>query len=249
MNPHYKQSDEQDWGWGDGEYGQADYGSQGVYDPKYGSWEPGHLPSRYSSRRGRQKSNYSTQSVAQQGDFHRGGYYSQGQSPNPGSHSYPYQYGAPYGSSYGLQSTYGTHSYGAQAYGERGWNAPTDEQLRQGSRLPYSDQPGYGQSLHTGFTGADSSQWRGPRRAPKSYQRSDERLTEDIYERLSNQWEFDATEVIVEVSSGKVVLKGSVPDRRTRHAIENIVDDAYGVKDIENNLRVESMAPGGNSKE
>jgi osmotically-inducible protein OsmY len=48
----------------------------------------------------------------------------------------------------------------------------------------------------------------------------------------------DAAEVSVEVKSGKVILEGSVPQRRMKHAIEDLVDDCMGVKDIDNKLRV-----------
>jgi hypothetical protein len=73
---------------------------------------------------------------------------------------------------------------------------------------------------------------------PKGYQRSDERLREDISERLMEASYIDSSEVTVAVSGAKVVLEGTVPDRRMKHAIEDLVDACPGVQDIDNRIRV-----------
>ena len=72
---------------------------------------------------------------------------------------------------------------------------------------------------------------------PKGYQRSDERLREDISERLMEAQHLDSSEVTVEVSGAKVVLDGTVPERRMKHAIEDLVDACPGVQDLENRIR------------
>jgi hypothetical protein len=77
---------------------------------------------------------------------------------------------------------------------------------------------------------------------PKGYQRSDERLREDISERLMEAYEIDSSEVTVEVLGGKVVLEGTVPDRYMKHAIEDLADAAPGVQDVDNRIRVASRA-------
>lgn len=73
---------------------------------------------------------------------------------------------------------------------------------------------------------------------PKGYQRSDERLREDISERLMEARHIDSSDVTVAVSGAKVVLEGTVPERRMKHAIEDLVDTCPGVQDIENGIRV-----------
>ena len=73
---------------------------------------------------------------------------------------------------------------------------------------------------------------------PKGYQRSDERLREDISERLMEARYLDSSDVTVEVSGAKVVLDGTVPERRMKHAIEDLVDACPGVQDIDNRIRV-----------
>jgi hypothetical protein len=79
-------------------------------------------------------------------------------------------------------------------------------------------------------------------KGPKGYQRSDERLREDISERLMHAGEIDSSEVSVSVVSGKVVLEGSVPERYMKHAIEDMVDACPGVQDIDNRVRVDRRA-------
>jgi hypothetical protein len=73
---------------------------------------------------------------------------------------------------------------------------------------------------------------------PKGYQRSDERLREDISERLLEARYIDSSDVTVALSAAKVVLEGTVPERRMKHAIEDLVDACPGVQDIDNRIRV-----------
>lgn len=74
---------------------------------------------------------------------------------------------------------------------------------------------------------------------PKGYQRSDERLREDISERLMEAAHYiDSSDVTVEVAGAKVVLEGTVPERPMKHAIEDLVDACPGVQDIDNRIRV-----------
>ncbi|MFO7275428.1 MAG: BON domain-containing protein [Pseudomonadota bacterium] len=77
------------------------------------------------------------------------------------------------------------------------------------------------------------------RRGPKGYQRSDERLKEDICERLMQAEHIDSSEVTIEVQAGRVTLEGTVPERYMKHAIEDLVDACPGVQDIDNRIRVQ----------
>jgi hypothetical protein len=75
-------------------------------------------------------------------------------------------------------------------------------------------------------------------RGPKGYTRSDERIKEDISERLWRAGHVDSSEVTVAVENGIVAFAGTVPERWMRHEIENIADSCMGVKDIRNDVRV-----------
>lgn len=76
-------------------------------------------------------------------------------------------------------------------------------------------------------------------RGPKDYMRTDERIREDVCERLWDADDVDASDVSVAVKDGVVTLSGNVEQRRTKHRIEDIVDDCGGVKDIRNDIRVQ----------
>src|SRR5690606_3125514 len=93
---------------------------------------------------------------------------------------------------------------------------------------------GYGQS--GAYRSEDRS--RAMRRGPKGYQRTDERIKEDIYERVMEREHLDVEDVTVEVKDGRVTLQGEVPERWMKHEVEDIADGCMGVKDVENNIRV-----------
>lgn len=76
---------------------------------------------------------------------------------------------------------------------------------------------------------------------PKDYVRSDDRIREDICERLTYSEYIDASGVDVFVESGNVTLAGNVPDRRMKHTIEDIVESCLGVRNVDNRLRVGSI--------
>ena len=75
-------------------------------------------------------------------------------------------------------------------------------------------------------------------RGPQNYKRSDDRISEDINEELTQDPELDASDVNVEVRSGEVVLKGTVPDRESKRRAEEIAECCSGVKDVMNQLRI-----------
>jgi BON domain-containing protein len=83
--------------------------------------------------------------------------------------------------------------------------------------------------------------WRGGTfagRGPRSYQRSDERIREDVNDRLTEDPRVDATDIEVQVQNGEVTLSGRVSDRRMRRMAEESIDNISGVRDVRNDLRV-----------
>lgn len=75
-------------------------------------------------------------------------------------------------------------------------------------------------------------------KGPKNYQRSDERIREEISERLYYDHDVDASEIEVQVSGGVVTLTGSVEDRWAKRRAEDIAESCGGVKDVQNQLRI-----------
>lgn len=83
------------------------------------------------------------------------------------------------------------------------------------------------------------------RKGPKHYERSDERIREFICERLAQYQSLDVSEVSVEVDGGCVALEGTVPERRMKHLIEDVAAGCWGVKDVENRIRVAAATSAG----
>ncbi|WP_438029882.1 BON domain-containing protein [Sorangium sp. So ce233] len=79
---------------------------------------------------------------------------------------------------------------------------------------------------------------RGPRASsgPKGYTRSDERIREDICERIIEAG-IDAGDVEITVRGGEVTLAGTVRSREDRHLVEDIAEEARGVRGLESRLR------------
>lgn len=75
-------------------------------------------------------------------------------------------------------------------------------------------------------------------RGPRNYQRSDERIREDVIERLTRDPETDATDVEVQVANGEVTLRGLVEERWEKRRVEDICEDIFGVKNVVNHLKV-----------
>jgi|GEM_PF-1103096 len=75
-------------------------------------------------------------------------------------------------------------------------------------------------------------------RGPKGYKRSDDRIREDVSDRLGeNPW-LNCSEVEVVVSNGEVTLTGSVNSRQEKFLLEEIADDVNGVSEVHNQVRV-----------
>jgi hypothetical protein len=102
------------------------------------------------------------------------------------------------------------------------------------------------------FQGFDQSQamWDSRRpernfagRGPKNYTRSDERILEQVCERLTDNERIDASEIEVRVSNGEVTLLGEVDDRQTKRMAEDVAHGVRGVRDVHNQLRPRNSQP------
>lgn len=122
-----------------------------------------------------------------------------------------------------------------------------DEPHVPGRRLLYGDREQadrWSGGANDGWSGDHALPGRGRAiRGPKGYTRTDDRIREDICERLMACWpRIDASEVSVAVKEGVVTFEGTVPDRRMKHAIEDLAERCVGVGDVENRVRVASAA-------
>jgi len=75
-------------------------------------------------------------------------------------------------------------------------------------------------------------------RGPKDYRRSDDRIREEISDRLTDDHLVDASEITVQVQGGEVTLGGSVSSRDQKRRAEDLAESCSGVSDVTNSLRI-----------
>jgi osmotically-inducible protein OsmY len=90
--------------------------------------------------------------------------------------------------------------------------------------------------------GGESRGFRG--KGPKGYMRSDERIREEVCDQLEDA-DIDPSNVTVNVESGEVTLSGTIGSREEKREIEDIVFEVRGVKDVNNQIRIESESEAG----
>jgi hypothetical protein len=144
---------------------------------------------------------------------------------------------------YGRQG-YGREDYGRQGPGRQGYERDFDragfEQSRYGQQdyeRP-SERERY-QPLGWQYTEA----WLIPGpytgQGPRGYQRSDERIREEVCDRLTQHGRLDASDIQVQVHNSEVTLQGTVDDRQAKRTAEETAESVPGVQDVQNQLRVQ----------
>jgi len=76
-------------------------------------------------------------------------------------------------------------------------------------------------------------------KGPKGYTRSDDRIREDVHDRLADDPYVDASDIEVKVENGDVVLTGDVYDREQKRRAEDIIESISGVRNVENRIHVQ----------
>jgi len=223
-------------------YDEPYYRSQGgEYEEQYYRGQGGGYEEPYNRGYGGERSRYG---------YGRSGYYSE-----------PYR--SRYSSRYSSEP-YGAYDYGRFEYGDRAREPYYRRGREEGYREPYY-RGGYGRGAEErGFferAGDEIKSWFGDEeaerrrradeirkglyagRGPRGYQRSDERIREDINDRLTDDWYIDASDVEVIVNNCMVTLTGRVDSREDKRRAEDIVESVSGVTDVSNQLRVGRGAP------
>lgn len=83
-------------------------------------------------------------------------------------------------------------------------------------------------------TNANTHRGKGPR----DYHRSEDRIREDVCDRLTDDDMLDATDVHVQVQGDEVILSGTVRNREQKRRAEDLVESISGVRDVENRIRI-----------
>jgi osmotically-inducible protein OsmY len=121
------------------------------------------------------------------------------------------------------------------------WHGASPEE-GPGGYYGYRRYGGYG---GYGVGGVYGAPWRAERtgpnyfgRGPRGYRRSDERIREEINDRLAYDPDLDASDLDVRVENGLVTLSGVVEDRGAKRLAEDLAEDVMGVDDVNNELKV-----------
>ncbi len=75
-------------------------------------------------------------------------------------------------------------------------------------------------------------------KGPKGYQPAVNNIRDQVCERLMRHPEIDASDIEVTVDGGEVTLTGGVDSRRTKRLAEDVAEEAPGVTDVHNRLRI-----------
>lgn len=224
--------------------GAPRFGPQGYESQQYGTtgqdWESPSFGPPYEGGRnnpgyGPEEQRYSRQQY--------GGPYREGYS-QPGSRSWSEGYEGP--------NTWGRNPNSSSGgdYGEpresRSWNQDRSYSNRS-SRQPTWDSSGeeqrrgsWGESRQSDSSSYERPWQEGPYsgKGPKGYERPDERIKEEICERLSYHGFIDPSEVDINVEKGEVKLSGTCTNRREKRMIEDVADSVRGVRDVRNELSI-----------
>ena len=126
----------------------------------------------------------------------------------------PYNYG--YGSRRGRLGSYGE---GDQYYRKGYWHITGPYSEREEWRRP---------GPHTG-------------QGPRGLEGSDEKIHEEVCDRLTRHGWIDASNIEVSVEDNQVWLRGTVRDRRMKRMAEDTAETVAGVVDVHNRLTIERV--------
>lgn len=249
------------------EYGDMDYGRE-EYNRRYGygsadrninfnqDYDDYNSGRRYQRNLGNQANrNWGRQDYGNYGGFQGSQYGSDYERRRMGlSNEYP-DYGGSYSTDYGRHRSWREDEGDYGKYGVQRRN-------KQQESIYGGDTSNYGNANQGAFdrdwwdrTRDEVSSWFGDEDAqrrrrwdktigkykgvgPKGYRRSDERIREDVNDRLSYDDMVDASDIEVTVNNCEVTLTGTVDSRQAKRRAEDIVEDVLGVENVSNQLRV-----------
>lgn len=135
----------------------------------------------------------------------------------------------------------GTYGEGFQTMKGSG-RSPFDPPIRpweptySGRALPYSEVTVHERGPHTG-------------RGPKGYTRPDDRILQEVNDRLWLAGAIDASEIEVAISDGEITLSGTVPDRRMKRLTLDVAESVAGVREVFSQVRVSGSGEDSNSRQ
>ena len=131
---------------------------------------------------------------------------------------------------------------------ERARPRPSERDHDGGRKLMAAAERFY-ENLYSDFAGQAHPEHR-PRdlghhrgRGPRNYVRSDERIREDVSDRLTDDRGIDASDFEITVSDREVTLSGTVSTRFEKRRAEDLAEAVSGVTHVQTNLRIRSTEP------
>ena len=149
----------------------------------------------------------------------------------------------------------GARTTGRQGYardGERPARQPFDGTAARAPTSGYDDYEAeslYGEAFREGdwprtWRDASGDRPASPRpndhrgRGPQGYRRSDQRILDDVHERLTDDPYVDARGLKLSIEQGVVCIEGEVAQRWIKHHVEHVAARCAGVCDVDNRVRV-----------
>jgi hypothetical protein len=183
-----------------------------------------------------------------------------GHDPDPSAYDRAgHGYGRVYG--YGGEGWYGQEPTRWHGGGERTWGSPGSQPgggpregertmprqyWRQPERYDPAPEPEWDHLHWTGRYGEMRGRDPGGShvgRGPRGYQRSDDRIRDEVCERLARHPRIDPSDVEVTVANGEVTLRGTVDGRSAKRLLEDVADSVWGVREVHNEVRIARPAP------
>ena len=118
------------------------------------------------------------------------------------------------------------------------WERET-QQSNYGNRGMYGREGEYDYGTYPFGRSGNRGRYSGV--GPRGYRRSDERIKDDINDRLTWHGFIDASDIDVEVNEGIVTLKGTVEDRHQKRMAEDVAENIPGVEDVNNQLKIKNQ--------
>ena len=260
QGPHGEMDDARYAGHGDGTRGEDDRWSGGAGQRDYGQFGPGGSREGGHTARGTTGgwgSDWGGYSGGRSGGDWSGGSYGGSREYEARSREWPrgrgdWGAGLSDWESYGGRSGSGDRpEYGRSGPGDwssyRGrsgsgdWNAGA-RSMGMGGSDPGGSAPRGESEFARGAWRPSGQSYAG--RGPKDYRRSDDRIREDISDRLTDDDRIDASEISVQVQNCEVTLTGTVTDRDQKRCAEDLAEGVSGVKEVTNSIRVSRGQPG-----
>ena len=154
-----------------------------------------------------------------------------------------WDYGHKMGFDYGRgPRNWGTERFGSGAYdygrtsAARDWNEPAYYRSSYTALGPHTHRATAPAAQDYEMNRPGQGWFAG--RGPRGYQRSDDRIREDVCDRLADDPWIDAADIEVAVRAGEVTLSGNVRERSDKRRVEDVIENVSGVREVHNNLHV-----------